>query len=256
MSLPDPRLVALPDLPPINLQERSGVGLPMLLIHGFTDCRASYALMAPHLPNPLLIPDLPGHGGSPPLAVMTLEAMADTLALMLAQIKAGPVIAVGHSMGALVALLLTQRHPGLAQGLVLISGSLRPDGPEFAALAARINALPDPLTPDDPFFADWHSCARPVPRAVLDTLAESAAAMRRADWLDCLAALRRADLTALAARVTCPVTLVAGEIDPIFPPSHAKALACALPQARLHLMPGLGHNPHWEAPEAVAELLR
>lgn len=237
----------------LAVQTRPGTGQPLLLIHGFTDCGASFDLLAPHLANPLVIPDLPGHGASPPMARMTLEALADSLAPVLQ--GTGPVGVVGHSMGALVALHLATRHPDLVTSLTLISGALCPEGPELAALAADIASLPDPLAPDDPFFAEWHRCAHPVPALFLATLAQSAAAMRRSDWLDLIAALRAADLTEAAARVRCPTRVISGDQDPIFPPAHARALAKALPRAKLHMLAGHGHNSHWEAPERVAEIM-
>ena len=237
----------------LALRMRPGVGQKLLLLHGFTDTGDSYGLIAPHLPNPLWVPDLPGHGVSPPLPRMTLEALADSLVPVLQ--TEGPMRVVGPSMGALVALILAARLPDLVAGLVLISGALRPEGPEMVGLAAQIAALPDPLAPDDPFFAEWHRGARPVPEAFLDSLAQSAAAMRRCDWLDLIAALRAADLTGVAGRVKCPALLIAGDQDPIFPPAHARALAAALPQARLQLMAGHGHNPHWESPALVAALI-
>lgn len=258
-DLPVPRQIRLPGLPHVSLRDRpgarSGRQTTTLLIHGYTDCAESYGLLAPYLTGRLLIPDLPGHGASPALPQMTLEAMADALAAMLDVLGCGPVRVLGHSMGALIALHIALRHPGKVAGLGLISGSLRPEGPEMAALATQIANLPDPLAPDDGFFAEWHRCPHPVPTEMLARLAQSAAAMRRADWLDMLAALRRADLTTAVTGLHCPVQIIAGGLDPIFPPQHAKALARALPQAQTHWMPDLGHNPHWEAPEQVAGLI-
>lgn len=254
-ALPAARLVTLRDHPPVFLHHRPGKGAATLLIHGFTDCAESFRLLAPHLHGPLLIPDLPGHGSSPPLATLTIETMADALAEMIEQVADGPVFVAGHSMGALVALQLAIRHERLVRRLTIICGSLRPESPELARLATQIAALPEPLLPDDPFFEGWHSCAQPVPKEILNNLARSAAAMRRDVWLDCLKALRGADLTEAAGQVTCPVMIIAGLKDPIFPLWHAETLAKALPQARTCWLAENGHNPHWENPERIAALL-
>lgn len=233
-----------------------GEGPPLLLIHGFTDCAESYRLLLPHLPGgPVLIPDLPGHGASPPLSDMGLEAMADAMAALLAACGCGPVRVAGHSMGSLVAQHLASRHPARVLDLTLIAATLRPESPGLAALAGVIAALPEPLAADHPFFDDWHLSAASVPKAFLLRLAKSAAAMRRADWLACLDALRRADLTALAPGITCPVRLISGAEDPIFPPEHAQALARAFPAAETRVLAGTGHNPHWENPGLVAYLM-
>lgn len=258
-DLPVPWQIRLPGLPLVSLRDRPaariGPQTTTLLIHGYTDSGESFGPLAPHLNGRLLIPDLPGHGDSAALDQMTLESMADALAVMLDVLGCGPVQVLGHSMGALIAMHLALRHPGKVAGLTLISASLRPEGPEMAALATQIANLPDPLAPDDGFFAEWHRCPHPVPPGMLARLARSAAAMRRADWLAMLAALRRADLTTAVKGLHCPVQIIAGGLDPIFPPQHAKELARALPQAQTHWMPDHGHNPHWEAPEQVAALI-
>lgn len=238
----------------LAVQTRHGDGPPLLLIHGFTDSGASFDLLAPCLASPLVIPDLPGHGGSRPLPHMTLEALAESLVPVLH--LHGPLSVVGHSMGAIVALHLAALHPGLVTCLTLIAGSLRPEGPELAALATEVAGLPDPLTPEDPFFAEWHRCAHPAPPPFLAGLAQSAATMRRCDWLDLIAALRAADLTSAAGRVQCPVTVIHGDQDPIFPLSHARKLADTLPRAVLRVVKGHGHNPHWENPGLIAKIIK
>ena len=46
--------------------------------------------------------------------------------------------------------------------------------------------------------------------------------------------------------------IVTGDSDAIVAPAiHAYALARDIPGARLTVLPGIGHMPHWSAPEAV-----
>lgn len=260
MSLPPfppARMIQLEDGTQIALHERSGDDPVLLLLHGFTDCAESFRLLLPHLgPGRVLLPDLPGHGVSPPLAAMTLVAMADAMAGMLRVCAARPVRVVGHSMGTLVGQILASRHPELVAELTLIAGSLRPESLALADLASRITALPDPLWADHPFFDDWHRSAPSVPADFLARLARSAAAMRRADWLACLVEVRLADLTTSAASLRCPVRLISGDDDPIFSPSHAAALRQAFPRAKVLALRGVGHNPHWDDPARIAMALR
>jgi proline iminopeptidase len=53
----------------------------------------------------------------------------------------------------------------------------------------------------------------------------------------------------------CPALLVHGLADPR-PVAAVEALAAELPRARLVCLPGVGHFPHWEAPETLREVLR
>ncbi len=93
-----------------------GDGPPILLLHGFGGSAWNFAELAPLLDgHRLVVPDLPGQGGSAPLPAPSLAGFADAVAGLLD----GPAVVVGHSMGGVVALRLAERHPGLVSGLVL-----------------------------------------------------------------------------------------------------------------------------------------
>jgi len=97
----------------------SGTGPTLALLHGFGGAASNWTLIAPALARRcrVVVPELPGHGGSSPLPAPaeTLDPYADRLALLLD----APTVVVGHSLGAVVALRLAARHPGLVRGLVL-----------------------------------------------------------------------------------------------------------------------------------------
>ncbi|MDX6579810.1 MAG: hypothetical protein QOJ47_1359, partial [Gaiellales bacterium] len=58
----------------------AGEGPPLLLVHGFGGAAWNFDELAPLLPGRrLLIPDLPGHGGSAPLPAASLAGFADVL---------------------------------------------------------------------------------------------------------------------------------------------------------------------------------
>ena len=98
-----------------------GEGPPLLLIHGYGGAAWNFEPMAPLLAGRrLIIPDLPGHGGSTPLpAVHTLAGFGDVLAGLLD----GPTDVLGHSLGGVVALRLAERHPRLVRRLVLAAAA-------------------------------------------------------------------------------------------------------------------------------------
>jgi pimeloyl-ACP methyl ester carboxylesterase len=94
-----------------------GEGPPLLLVHGFGGAAWNFTEMQPFLVGRrLIVPDLPGHGGSTPLpAAATLRGFADALVPLLE----GPVDVFGHSLGGVVALRLAERHPELVRRIVL-----------------------------------------------------------------------------------------------------------------------------------------
>ena len=94
----------------------AGEGPPILLVHGFGGAAWNWTELAPLLAGRrILIPDLPGHGGSSPLPAPSLAGFADALAGILDE----PAGVVGHSLGGVVALRLAERRPELVRGLVL-----------------------------------------------------------------------------------------------------------------------------------------
>ena len=97
-----------------------GDGPPLLLVHGFGGSAWNFAELAPLLSRRrLIIPDLPGHGGSSALPAASLAGFADVVASLLEE----PVDVLGHSMGGVVALRLAERHPALVRSVVLAAAA-------------------------------------------------------------------------------------------------------------------------------------
>ncbi len=99
-----------------------GAGPPLVLVHGWTGAAANWIELAPRLAarHRVLVPDLPGHGGSAPLpAAPNLDAYADRVRLVVEREEMLPAPLVGHSLGGVVALRLALRHPGDVTAVVL-----------------------------------------------------------------------------------------------------------------------------------------
>src|SRR2546423_11101447 len=103
-----------------------GEGPPLILVHGLGGAAANWTELVPLLVgrHRLLVPDLPGHGGSTALpAVSGLEPFADRVALVAEREGMLPAAVVGHSLGGMVVLRLALRRPGDVQALVLASAA-------------------------------------------------------------------------------------------------------------------------------------
>jgi pimeloyl-ACP methyl ester carboxylesterase len=99
-----------------------GEGPPLVLVHGLGGAASNWTELAPLLAerHRLLVPDLPGHGGSSALpAVSGLEPFADRVALVAEREGMLPAPVVGHSLGGMVVLRLALRRPADVQALVL-----------------------------------------------------------------------------------------------------------------------------------------
>jgi pimeloyl-ACP methyl ester carboxylesterase len=60
-------------------------------------------------------------------------------------------------------------------------------------------------------------------------------------------------LRARLARARLPALVVWGERDRLVPVAHAHAYADGLPDARMVVIPGAGHYPYMETPEAFID---
>jgi pimeloyl-ACP methyl ester carboxylesterase len=72
----------------------------------------------------VIVPELPGHGGSEPLVgASTIDPFADA-ALAVADVEGGvPAPWVGHSLGGLIALRAAARRPDAVTGVVVAAGA-------------------------------------------------------------------------------------------------------------------------------------
>ncbi len=111
--------------------DERGEGEPLVLLHGgLVDARffeKNLDALADRFH--VFLPERRGHGHTPDVdGPITYELMAqDTIAFLEAVVD-GPAHLVGHSDGAVVAMLVAMRRPDLARRLVLISGGFHRDG--------------------------------------------------------------------------------------------------------------------------------
>ena len=103
-----------------------GEGPPLILVHGLGGAAANWTELVPLLMrrHTLLVPDLPGHGGSTALpAVAGLEPFADRVALVAEREGMLPAPVIGHSLGGMVVLRMALRQPDDVLAVVLAAAA-------------------------------------------------------------------------------------------------------------------------------------
>lgn len=103
-----------------------GEGPPLVLVHGLSGAATNWVAMVPRLVERfrVLVPDLPGHGGSSPLpAAESLDPYGNRLAELAEREGMLPAAFVGHSFGGLVALRTALLRPDDVSALVLVSAA-------------------------------------------------------------------------------------------------------------------------------------
>jgi pimeloyl-ACP methyl ester carboxylesterase len=248
-----------------------GEGQPVVLLHGLAGAALNWlevaALLAPV--HRVVVPDLPGHGASPPLrAAQGLDGFADAVAAALEELEVGPALVAGHSFGAHLALALAARRPELVRALLLVA----PSGIETRRRAARAVVLGSAVVrpgarvaPLARRFADrpWFRRAVFRPWYVSDAEAFSARATRAfLSQLPAHTGLRAAARAMLdddprfrLDAVACPVLLLWGARDAQVPLRDGFELSRRL-RAPLRTVADCGHLLIGERPGAVVDALR
>jgi pimeloyl-ACP methyl ester carboxylesterase len=101
-------------------------GGSLLLVHGLGGAAANWIDLAPRLARSrrVLVPELPGHGLSTPLAtVPNLAVFADRVGMVADLEGMLPAAIVGHSLGGMVAMRMALRRPADVTALVLTASA-------------------------------------------------------------------------------------------------------------------------------------
>jgi pimeloyl-ACP methyl ester carboxylesterase len=231
-------------------------GMPVLLLHGYTDSWRSFAPLLAALPPHLRAIALSqrGHGeASRPASGYAPGDYAADLAGLVRALGLGPALVVGHCLGAQVAQRFALDHPGLVRGLVLIGAyrALR-GNPVAQALWEEVAILADPVAPGFAREFQAGTLARPVPPAFLDTVVRESLKLPARVWRAALAGALAAGIPPGLGQIRAPTLLLWGDRDALIPQAEQEALAAAIPGARRITHPGGGHAPHWEDPARVA----
>jgi len=219
--------------------------MTVLLIHaGVCDSR-QWARQLALLPQ-AIAPDLRGFGDTPePDGEFS---MVDDVAALLD----GPAAVVGNSLGGRVALQLALARPDLVERLLLVApglpghawsaevracGDAEDEAVERGDLDAAIEVSVD-------FWAKPHvrDIIRPMQRRALELQVGASAHERPGPPLE-------------PGAVRCPTLIAVGEDDVRDFHEIGTRLAAEIPNARLVTIPGAGHLPNLETPEAFDLLL-
>jgi pimeloyl-ACP methyl ester carboxylesterase len=103
-----------------------GDGPPLVLVHGLGGTIENWRALAPPLAacHRVVVPDLPGHGGSAPLPeARDVDALAEAVLEVLAEESLGDAVWIGHSLGGVVGLRAAALRPAAVRGLVLAAAA-------------------------------------------------------------------------------------------------------------------------------------
>jgi pimeloyl-ACP methyl ester carboxylesterase len=215
--------------------EAEGAGEPLLLLHpGGADSRVFESNLA-RLSADFRVyrPDRRGHGRTPDVpGPISYELMAHDTIAFLEQVVRGPAHVVGHSDGALVALVTALLRPDLVRRLVFASGVFHHEAWAPGAIDLDDEALA--------FFVEYHDAVSPDGPGAFLALYEKLHRMQSDG-----PTLTFTDLAGYPG----PALVMVGDDEDEIPIEHTLTLRDGLPQAQLAVVPGAGHGLFHDRPE-------
>jgi 3-oxoadipate enol-lactonase len=188
----------------------------------------------------------PGHGGAPVDEVATI---GDLAARALAQIEADRFSFVGLSLGGAIGMQIALDAPHRVEKLVLAATSVQFGDPQQwrdRAATVRAQGLEAIV---DATMGRWFT------RPPEDRWRAMFLSVDREGYARCCETLAAWDAREAVARIDVPTLAIAGTADPTTPPEHLRAIADAIPGARLEILEGAAHLLNVERSDAFNDLL-
>jgi len=247
---------------PLAHDER-GSGPAIVLIHGHPFSRRMWSGQLDALSDEFRVvaPDLPGYGESPARGeTITPRRLADAVVELMDALGVERATVVGLSLGGLVGMELGLGYPDRVDGLVLTATTAAPLTAEEAEMrrSAAEQLEQDGMLDHALEMAGrlFGPAARREPRLVLPILET----MLTTSPAGAAAALRgRAERPAydeLLPELRVPSLVLVGDADFFSTAEITAQLIAALPDPKVVVLPGIGHMPNLEAPEAFDRAVR
>jgi pimeloyl-ACP methyl ester carboxylesterase len=240
---------------------QAGSGPVALFVHGFPLDSSMWIdqLSALAEVRRCIAVDLRGFGRSSSVngSPLHMEALADDLGGVLDLVSVETADIVGLSMGGYVALAFAEIYPQRMRSLALIDTKSGADSPE--GKAGR-DAMAEKLVAEGrTAIAELMQAGLLGPDATIAAQARLRSMVEGCPYETIVGALGgmrdRADRTAVLASIDVPTAVIVGEQDEVTPPAEAEAMAAAIGDATLTIIPKSGHMSPIEQPAAVNDAL-
>lgn len=240
------------------LEQGDPTGVPVILLHGYTDSRRSWERILPMLPNSLRVFALTqrGHGESdkPATGYAPADFAGDVIQFM-DLLGVRQAVIVGHSMGSIVGRRIALDYPERVRGLVLEGAFATLKGNQIMEdfWKQAIEPLPDSVPHQ--FVLDFQrsTLARPVPDWFFDLVVGESRKAPIQVWKGVIGQLVQTDFLAETAQIQTPTLILWGDRDAFAPLAEQKLLQSTIPGSRLVIYTGTGHGMHWEEPERFVD---
>ncbi|MET7454871.1 alpha/beta fold hydrolase [Streptomyces sp. NPDC005574] len=233
---------------------RDDAGAPLVLVHGWTANRHRWDHQLAHFSRERRVVrlDLRGHGDSSGAGVRTVAELAEDVLALLDHLKIDRFVAVGHSMGGMIAQTIALAHPERVERMVLVNSIGRMTYSRGRGLLMAASTLvPFKLfvaTNIQRAFAPGH------PREEIRSYVRASAALPREVVMTLYGAMRAFDVLDRVGEIRTPTLLVHGYHDIQLPVSQMLRMAKDYPDAVIRIIDA-GHELPVEKPAELTEAL-
>lgn len=247
----------MPDVKIVH--DETGSGPPLLLIQGLGYARWGWEPLVGPLSSSYRVITLDNRGigdsDAPPGPYDTATMAADAVAVLDAAGVAKAHV-MGASLGGMIAQTLALDHPGRVDRLILACTTPGGDAYPMPEVTVRLFDEVADLPQEESvrrFTANALGTTGPLEKIVTRRLSRPQDPFA---WQAQAAASQGHDTSARLGEIAAPTLVLHGTADRVIDPRNARLLAERIPDARMELLPDLGHLFFWDAPERTAELVK
>ena len=219
--------------------EQHGKGEPIIFLHGGMGSANSWAYQVPVFSKNYRVITLDSRGQgrtSDSAAPLSYHLMAEDVVRLMDVLEIPSAYIVGWSDGGNIGIDLAIHHPTRIKGIVAYGANINPAGLQDHFLNYLHTATPEEMQRDngsDFLVLSAHPENLPV-------IAEKIRNM----WL------KEPDFTqAQLGSIKVPTLIMDGAEEELIRPDHAKEIAAAIPNAKLVMLPNVGHYAIFKKPE-------
>ena len=241
---------------------KTGEGLPVVLLHGFLEDSRLWDEWLPLLPARRFVRiDLPGCGSSELTDDLTIESMAEAVATVVEHLKLQKFILIAHSMGGYVALAFAEKWSEKLAGLCMFHSHPFADTEEKKA--GRLKAIEFIHTNGHVIYV-----RQTIPQLFIydfskgyqsevNGLIHNAVQFKPEAIIAAINAMRqRPDRSEVLRNIGCPVLMLIGQHDTAVPLELSMAMSHLPSQGVIHVFPTVGHMGMFSASRETAKAFR
>ena len=191
-----------------------------------------------------------------------MDLLTEDVMELIDRLVGQPVHFVGLSMGGFVGMRLAARYPEKVKSLILLETSANPEPVENLPKYKFLNGIVKlfgvvPLVASKVmpimFAQSW--LENPKNKEAVKKWAKELQANKKSITKSVEAVIYRKGIEDEIRGIKCPTLVIVGDEDAATKPEKAKFIQMAIPNAKLHMVPGAGHSSCIEKPDEINRLI-